>query len=59
VAGNNTVLSNIDELVPGDGLFEKDSKTERVKHQRHGDGLEVERPTEQDITMPEAQDVVA
>lgn len=59
VAGNNTVLSNADELVPGDGLFEKDSKTERVKHHRHGDGLEVEGPTEQDITMAEAQDVVA
>jgi ubiquitin len=59
VAGNNPSFSNPDELVPGDGLFEKDSKTEGVKKQRHGNGPEVERSTEQDITMAEAQDVVA
>jgi hypothetical protein len=59
VAGNDACTTQADLVVPGDGLYEKDSKTEGADNQWDGERPEAERALEQDITMEEAPAVVA
>jgi hypothetical protein len=59
VAGNDARATQTDPLVPGDGLYEKDSKTEGADNQWNGEKPEGERALEHDITMEEAPAVVA
>jgi hypothetical protein len=59
VAGNFARAAQTDSLVPGDGLYEKDSKTEGADNQWNGEKPEAESALEHDITMEEAPAVVA